>query len=578
MGWPTPDNYDEAVQNLHHSMGDEELRAGQAALDDQQLPMVWAGNFARVYKIHCSVTGNTWALKCFTKEVQGQAERYSRIAECLKRVRLPFTVPFEYLERGVTLGGRWFPALKMEWIEGQPLNRFVEASLGKPAMLGQLLDWWPRLAARVREAGIAHADLQHGNVLLVPMPKGQLAIKLIDYDGMYVPALAGTKSGELGHAAYQHPQRFRQRTYSADVDRFSHLVIYTAVRCLMVGRGDLWRRFDNGDNLLFRETDFQGPATSDVFRTLWELRDADARALVGRLILACGRPLEQTPLLDEITVKGKVLPLSRAQEAAVNGVLLSKPFTEPVATTPSPDSAATRKNPCLRALAAAARPIDALLRRFVGEENDILRYFLWAALPLLLLVAIWAAIWGLTPSTTSWKLRPIASQTVEAAEETARKKAGEVAARKKAEEVAARAKAESEAAQKKAEEDAARAKVDYTGAQNAIRRHGEVTSFLRGTDKGRFVSWKAAAEKRMPEAQWLFGCVLLQGVQSEKDPVKAASWFRKSAEQGCAPAQFDLGVCYHTGQGVSKDYAEAVKWYRMAAEQGCVFGDNYSFP
>ena len=112
-------------------------------------------------------------------------------------------------------------------------------------------------------------------MLLVPAGGGSLALRLIDYDGMYVPALAGSPSGELGHPAYQHPQRLREGTYNAEVDRFSHLAIYTAIRCLMVGRGELWQRFNNGDNLLFREADFKQPATSDLFGALWELRDAD---------------------------------------------------------------------------------------------------------------------------------------------------------------------------------------------------------------------------------------------------------------------------------------------------------------
>ena len=38
MSWPTPSDYDEGVENLRHSMSDEELRTGQAALDSQQLP------------------------------------------------------------------------------------------------------------------------------------------------------------------------------------------------------------------------------------------------------------------------------------------------------------------------------------------------------------------------------------------------------------------------------------------------------------------------------------------------------------------------------------------------------------
>ena len=119
------------------------------------------------------------------------------------------------------------------------------------------------------------------------MSGGSLALRLIDYDGMYVPALAGTRSGEVGHPAYQHPQRLREGTYNAEVDRFSHLVIYTGDPLPDVGRRELWQRFNNGDNLLFREADFRNPGESEVFHVLWRHKDADARALVGRLILAC---------------------------------------------------------------------------------------------------------------------------------------------------------------------------------------------------------------------------------------------------------------------------------------------------
>ncbi len=259
MVWPTQNDYDEAAENPRYSMSDEELRGGQAALDDQQLPMVWAGSFANVYRINCPATGKSWALKCFTRDMSTRQERYRHLAAALKAARLPFTVPFVYLERGIQVHGQWFPAVKMEWVEGQTLNRFVEESLEKPKMLRQVLDLWPKLTARLRDAGIAHADLQHGNVLLVPAVDGKLALKLIDYDGMYVPALAGTQSGEMGHPNYQHPRRVRQRAYNADVDRFSHLVIFSAVHCLLTGNCDLWKRFNNDENLLFREQDFQRP-------------------------------------------------------------------------------------------------------------------------------------------------------------------------------------------------------------------------------------------------------------------------------------------------------------------------------
>ena len=76
---------------------------------------------------------------------------------------------------------------------------------------------------RLRQAEVAHADQQHGNVLLVPIAEmAQLRLKLIDYDGMYVLALAGIPSGELRHPSYQHPQRLREGICSPRVDHLSH--------------------------------------------------------------------------------------------------------------------------------------------------------------------------------------------------------------------------------------------------------------------------------------------------------------------------------------------------------------------
>jgi len=244
-------------------------------------PARWAGNFAGVWKIGCPLSGNTWALKCFIRETPGLRDRYREISTHLSRVKLPFTVDFSYLERGIRVRGEWFPALKMQWVEGLTLDQFVKDHLERPRMLRQLLGLWVKLAARLRETDTAHADLQHGNVLLVPMPRGQLALKLIDYDGMHVPSLAGTRSHERGHPGYQHPQRLREGTYNIDVDRFSHLAIYCGIHCLSIGRKPLWQRFNNDDNLLFREEDFRDPGGSDLFRSLWEL-EGNGRPRTGR--------------------------------------------------------------------------------------------------------------------------------------------------------------------------------------------------------------------------------------------------------------------------------------------------------
>jgi hypothetical protein len=332
--WPQAAQFNEAVQNLATSLVDRELQAGQPELGPLGLPMPYAGNFADVYKVHCPATGNTWAVKFFKREVRDLQQRYRAISEHLAASQLPFMVDFHYQEEGVRIGRERFPLVKMRWVEGLALNRFVAQSLAQPKMLDQLFALWVKLAARLRSAGVAHADLQHGNVVLVQGDQGRLLLKLIDYDGMFVPALAGQQSGELGHANFQHPQRDATRAYHAELDRFSHLAICTALRCLRAGGVPLWERFNNEENLLFTARDFRDPASSALFRELWTLRNPDARALVGQLALATQRPLEQTPLLDELVRDGQVRPLTDQERHHVEGFLRGEVIQEAPAAVP----------------------------------------------------------------------------------------------------------------------------------------------------------------------------------------------------------------------------------------------------
>jgi len=53
-----------------------------------------------------------------------------------------------------------------------------------------------------------------------------------------------------------------------------------------------------------------------------------------------------------------------------------------------------------------------------------------------------------------------------------------------------------------------------------------------------------------------------------KDPVEAAKWFRKAADQGEASSQNLLGELYVQGKGVPKDYTQAIQWFQKAADQG----------
>jgi WD40 repeat protein len=356
MAWPLSQDYNEAIQSPRTCFSDPELQAGEPLTNALGLPRPRSGNFADVYEVDCPATQSRWAVKCFTREIRGLRERYAEISRHLQQAKLPFGVEFHYLEQGIRAHSSWYPVVKMRWIEGLLLNEFVRDSLDKPARLTALSQIWTRLAKRLREANVVHADLQHGNVILVPgSTAGSLAIKLIDYDGMWVPALANRPSGELGHPNYQHPQRLRERIYSPDVDRFGLLVVATALRALIAHGQALWDRYDNGDNLLFKESDFRAPEESALFRELSQSSDAETRALVGRLQQAIALPLDQCPLLEEPE------PAKAAPPPPPQRVRSDPPVARPVREreTPLEDSDEEARAPRRRRATASRAPLIA---------------------------------------------------------------------------------------------------------------------------------------------------------------------------------------------------------------------------
>ena len=274
------------------------MKQGQAVTNALGLPMPCSGNFADVYALQ--TPRQKWAVKCFTREIPGIRERYQQISAYLQQQQLPFMVDFKFLDQGIKVRDQWYPVLKMHWVEGFTLNQFVRDQLDKPPLLQTMCQIWVKLAARLHEANMAHCDLQHGNVLLVPSQQGALGVRLIDYDGMWVPALEFLKTIEVGHPNFQHPQRIKQGYYGVEVDRFSHLVIYTALRALQTAGKPLWTKFDNGDNLLFRQQDLAAPGSSPVFAELGQHKDPEVRRLTNILAAAATKPINQTPVLSDL--------------------------------------------------------------------------------------------------------------------------------------------------------------------------------------------------------------------------------------------------------------------------------------
>jgi hypothetical protein len=314
--YPTPSQYREALQWPHLTLLDAELQQATPETDALGLPRAISGAFATVFVLN----GRTqrWAVRCFHAPVADLEARYRALAKHLKQhPELPF-VPFTFLPEGIQVEGQRYPVLKMAWVEGLSLNRFVAQHLENPEILAQLSRAWVLLVEQLARAGMAHGDLQHGNVL-VSLSEGQLRLTLVDYDAVYVPALRGRKSPELGHRNYQHPDR-NEADYGPWIDRFPALVILTALEALR-HRPDLWARYGDEDALLFRAHDFYAPDQSSLFQELMACAPVSPLATV--LHHACRLEPKQVPSLQD------------AQQGAPKVWALRRRLYRPVATKPA---------------------------------------------------------------------------------------------------------------------------------------------------------------------------------------------------------------------------------------------------
>jgi hypothetical protein len=331
--WPDLTEYHEAVQHPQRAFADPGLKAVSLELDRFGMPKPATGGNAVVYKANEAggffSFGKTWAIRCFLRPISDHAERYEAISRHLRRVRLPYDVNFQFLKQGIQIGSNWFPIVKMQWAEGELLHSHIEKQLRYPTSLAALRAKWVTLVRQLEAAQVAHGDLQHGNILV----RGG-SILLVDYDGMWVPALKGRHATETGHRAYQHPDRSAE-DYGQEIDRFSALVIYLSLAALERDV-TLWERFHTGDNLIFVREDFQQFGRSPIWQ---QLRRIGSRE-IDQLAAALAAMVQQHPMkignLDTVLknpASYKAATSVPASTPAQRGT--PKPAVVPAATAPS---------------------------------------------------------------------------------------------------------------------------------------------------------------------------------------------------------------------------------------------------
>jgi serine/threonine protein kinase len=299
MAYPSIQQYQEALQHPATAFSDAALAKGKIRSSGLGTPIVVSGGFALTYAVEAS--GTKYAVRCFHREAKGLERRYAAISTKLRALTSPYFLDFEYQPKGVKVGGAAFPVVKMAWASGETLGEFVEDNHADRAKLSNLLASLDKLAAYLHQQGIAHGDIQEGNLMVADAGR---RIQLIDYDGMFVPEIASLGGAEIGHRDYQHPKRDNTQ-YDGTLDRFSFLALNLALRALCE-KPTLWASSQSGAGvILFRANDFADPSGSQVLSDISKIQSLQREARSFAAI--CAARYADIPNLPDF-VAGRNIP------------------------------------------------------------------------------------------------------------------------------------------------------------------------------------------------------------------------------------------------------------------------------
>lgn len=416
--WPSARYFTEAIQCPSVCFAHPLLRNTLPAVDRLGMPIVTSGQFAYVYKLKSMDGNGDFAVRCFRGYLGDRDQRYRAIQEHVRTSPVGHLSEFSYAPEGILVGGNRFPILFMNWIEGPTLDLYIGEMLQRSEVLLHLADEWLRLLNALRVSGIAHGDLQHGNIIV---EHGQL--RLVDHDGIFVPKMEGWTASEVGHQHYQHPRRDAQH-FDENLDSFSSLVIYLSLVSL-AERPSLWQEHHD-ENLLFTRADFLDPGASSLFTKIREIGPDHTRLADVLAEAATGEPAKVPYLLDLVKTKAG-LPSWMTAPADIDATTKTREVvrTEPalgpkkprwtpwqermrgptVPSTPSSSTVQTLFGGAPAAAAIVRDPTDLFGNTIFFSKEFLRKYFLiwyWAAYVLLkflgfdFLVSLFAATVCLT--------------------------------------------------------------------------------------------------------------------------------------------------------------------------------------
>ena len=286
MQYPLISEYLAAIREAKDNL--DKLSNLVPVLDKYGEPYRSSGAFAVVFKMKDEQTGKCYALKCFTEEQEGRAEAYRQIAEELEFVDSPYITSVKYLEKELFVDSNCedeeFPVLLMDWIEGETMETYVAANYTDTHAMSMLCYRFCKMAAWLRSQSFAHGDIKPDNIMV--RPDGTLT--LVDYDGMFVPAMKGQKSPTVGTKDFSHPLRTID-DFDETIDDFALASIALSLKAISLNPS-LLDLYGASDRLLFSAADYLDLSKSNTFTALQGLlADEEARTLMSMFLLASAK-------------------------------------------------------------------------------------------------------------------------------------------------------------------------------------------------------------------------------------------------------------------------------------------------
>lgn len=324
MNYPLISEYIDAIKSAEDNFA--ELSYLSPVLGDDGLPVMTSGNFAVVFKMKDEQSGKFYAIKCFTKEQEGRAEAYREISKELEGISSPYILSVRYLDKELFVDTNQtmeteFPVLLMDWVEGKTLDKYLRDNLDDKYTLEMLAYRFSQLAQWLIPQPFAHGDLKPDNILV----REDGTLVLIDYDGMYVPAMKGQKARELGSPDFRHPLR-NENDFDENIDDFPILSILVS----LIGISkfpDYLAKYGASDRLLFSKADYASIAQQRIIKDLFLIDDGNLRTLTSAFVCLCYHSFPITiPSLDKPVkigdIEGKLIPgveiLSKSTDSAPN--------------------------------------------------------------------------------------------------------------------------------------------------------------------------------------------------------------------------------------------------------------------